>query len=304
MDYALSLPNAYQLLTGTDTNAGLVSAIVAMLESVGWTATPISGGSKLLGASPQGYTVYVSVWDNGSNVKIQLSSCSSAAVGYEHYLSAGSGLTWQMLAHPCGFAISRTDTASNTVGTCVFAGIPRVATSCGLAAAQSISEVWFSFGDGINNAFNFAANPRVGLDVGDGSNLYGNQTGCINGEVYPLSPSAFANWSEPQIVRQSSEASDAEGAYGSHPLWFDGTDLLYPALVAWGASPGAAVAVRGQVYNAAVRSSTSARDTLQSWDSMDWMSFTDSYYWGTLWLLVSNGGSTSAGAGALCNVAF
>src|ERR1035438_5835564 len=183
MDYAIALPNTYQTLSGLTTRAGMVSAFVGVLQSVGWTATPISGGFRCLGASPQGYVVYADIWDNGGNVSIRLSSTTSAAVGYEHYISVGeAGLVWSMAAHPAGFAISRTDPGSDDQGSAVFAGIPRVPSGCGLAAANPITEIWFSFGDGIGSPFFACDSPRHSLDVGN-LLVSGNQTGCINGAL-------------------------------------------------------------------------------------------------------------------------
>ena len=300
MDYAIALPNVYQVLAGTDTSTGLIAAIVGVLESVGWTATGQPG--QLLGISPQGYSVYVKIWDNSPNlgypsISIQLSSTSTAAVGYEHYVAVGTGFPWQICAHPCGFALSRTDSVSDPHGTTVFVGIPRVPDKCGLAAAVPVYEIWFSFGDGGRNAFFSAGTPRTNLDIGTLFDFGWIQTGCINGVVYPFG--GGANWSQPQIVRQSSEAADG-APQDSHPLWYNGADLFYPALVAWGDAPDAAVKIRGQVYNAYVRSGTIDRDILRTWDSMNWISFTDNYFWGTLWLMTSSGSVM----GKVCNVAY
>lgn len=296
MDYAIALPNTYQTLTGLTTRAGMVAAFVAVLQSVGWTATPISGGYRCLGASPQGYVVYADIWDNGGNVSIRLSSTTSAAVGYEHYISVGGAWTWTIAAHPCGFAISRTDAGSDPIGSCVLAGIPRVPSGCGLAAANPITEIWFSFGDGTGSPSYAADCPRHSLDIGN-ELVTGNQTGCINGTLWGGGDSGN-HWSQPQIVRQSSAAGDT-GSADSHPLWYDGTDFVYPALIAWGDDAGGPVKVRGQVYNAAVRSSSTARDVPKSWDTIDWMNYTDAYYWGSLWVMASNGGGSE-----ICNVAY
>ena len=296
IDYAIALPNVYQAQSGTDTPAGLIAAIVEVLESVGWTATGQAG--QLLGVSPQGYTVYVKIWDDSTNlgypsVSIQLSSTSSAAVGYEHYVAVGTGFPWQMCAHPCGFALSRMDLNANQHGTNVFAGIPRVPDKCGFGPQR---EIWFSFGDGGRNAFFSTGTPRTNLDIGTLFDFGSNQTGCINGVVYPLG--GGANWSQPQIVRQSSEAADG-APQDSHPLWYNGADLFYPSLIAWGDAPSAVdVKIRGQVYNACNRSGSVARDITRYWDSMGWISFTDNYFFGTLWLV------TSVGAEEICNVAY
>jgi hypothetical protein len=288
-------------VTFVATRADLVNAFVGVLVEVGWTATAIAGGFRCLGVSPQGYSVYADIWDDGTRLTVQLVSFvyGSPTTGYGHPLRFDASLMWRIVAHPAGFAISRPDTSGDVGGSCVLVGIPRVPDGCGLAAAQTIAEAWFSFGDGGWSPFFTQSGPRRNLDIG--TDAHGNQTGCVNGVIYPLAaPGDFsgAGWSEPQIVRQSSADADngGPGATNSRPLWYDGTDLLYPALVAWGDAPEYPVKVRGQVYNAAVRSSSTARDALKSWDEIDWINYTDSYYWGALWLML--------GAESLSNVAY
>src|ERR1017187_1604007 len=310
MDYAMALPNTYAVLTGLTTPAGLVAALVAVLESVGWVATSISGGFRCLGASPQGYQVYADIWAFSGAVCVQLSSTAvvSPAVGYQHFLNFAPGMTWQIAAHPAGFAISQPGVRLDPSGTYVFAGIPRVPDGCGLAAAQTVTEVWLSFGDAYGDPFFTMTGPRQNLDVGDGRGA-GNQTGCFNGEVYSLASRGdgfTVNWSEPQIIRQSSAAADTYS--NSHPLWFDGTDLVYPAMIAWGAAADGALMIRGQIYNAVCRSSSAAMDATRTWSvpiegtslDMTWINYTDSYYWGSLWLAM---GSVPGGAEWPTNVA-
>jgi hypothetical protein len=295
MDYAIALPNVYQAISGVGTRAGLVAALVAALQSVGWTASAITGGSRMLGASPQGYRVYADIWDNGGSVSIQLRSAVSGAVGAEHRLGFSAAYSWNIAAHPAGFAISRPDTSWDPSGSAVLAGIPRLPDTCGLAAALTITEVWFSFGDWYGNPFAAQENPRANIDIGAGGN-FTHASGCFNGALYP--GGLISNWSQVQIVRQSSEAADNDSTHSSHPYWFDGTDLLYPAMAAWGDGADQPVKIRGQVYNAAVRSSPAVRDAASRWDDIDWVNYTDEYYWGSLWLMTSNGGN------AIANVAY
>ena len=305
----MALPNTYAVLTGLTTPAGLVAALVAVLESVGWVATSISGGFRCLGASPQGYQVYANIVAFDAGVGVQLSSAVSAAAGYGHYLSFSTGLTWQIAAHPAGFAISQPGVELDPGGTYVFAGIPRVPDGCGLAAAQTVTEVWFSFGDYYGDPFGTMTGPRQNLDVG-GERAAGNQTACFDGTLYAMAGAGdgfTANWSEPQIIRQSSAAADTYS--NSHPLWFDGTDLVYPAMIAWGAAADGALMIRGQIYNAVCRSSSAAMDATRTWSvpiegtSLDvtWINYTDSYYWGSLWLAM---GSVPGGAEWPTNVAY
>lgn len=285
IQYAIAQPINYQIVSGVTSRANLVSRFAAILETVGWTFTSISGGFRLLGASPQGYTVYADIWDNGGSVSIQLVSTHSAAVGFEHRLEFLTTVAWGIICHPCGFAIWRTDIDADPGGTAVFAGIPQASQNCGISAALTITEIWFSFGDYRANPFSTATNPVLNLDIGDGR-FAGNQTACLNGTLFPLGD-APADWSDPQIVRMSSGAPDSDPPQpDSHVAWYDGTDLLYPAFIAWGEGPTELLKIRGQIYNAAVRSLPVPKMVERTWDELNWLSYTDEYFWGTLWLVI------------------
>lgn len=298
MNYALATPNVYQAISGAS-RAALVTAIINVLTSVHWVVTSaITGGSQLLGVSPQGLKVYCQVWDNGTSISLKLLSFFGTIVGHEHRLAFDPSFRWHIAAHPCGFAIGRTDKSSDPAGTAVMAGIPRIPDDCGLSSA-GIFEVWFSFGDWYGNVFAATGSPRTNLDIANGTPQ--NQTGCFNGTLYPLTATS-ADWSQPQILRRSSGDLDNVAGSSSHGTWFNGKDVLYSAMVGWGDLVGGSIVTRGQVYNAAVRSSPATRDMVDHWDTMDWVAYTDNYFWGTLWLLKSD--APSGGEGAVVNVAY
>lgn len=295
--YAIAQPIVLVNIAEPLTRTALVNDLAAVLKSVGWTEVSITGGFRLLGVSPQGYSVYADIWDNGVSVSVQLVSTQSAAQGYEYHLEfPGTTYVWQIVAHPCGFAISRTDQDFTPGGTSVFAGIPQASQNCGIAAALPITEIWFSFGDYIASPFFTGTNPVTNLDIGDGR-FGGNQTACLNGTLYPFDP---ANWSEPQIIRQSSGAPDSDSDQpDSHVQWYDGTDLLYPAFIAWGTGPDEPLMIQGEIYNAAVRSLPVPRYSERTWDELDWIAYTDEYFWGALWLVIDVPAASTLG-----NVAY
>jgi len=280
VNYATVSPTAYYLIPNPVSKANLVLMLTNALVSVGWTATAITGGYRLQTISPQAYTVKCDIWDpvNQNFINIML---HGSVNGYTHFLIWDSSLTYQIVCHPCGFAISRPGVQQDANGSTVFAGIPQTPFNCGEGGKQVVTEVFFSFGDMMLNPFVTATNPRRNLDKGNNA-FNRTQTGVINGVLYPGNGPAFSNlddWAAPMILRKSSQ----------HPLWYGEFDFMYPALVAWGDGFGADkdIKVRGQIYNAICRSGQYAMDTIKKWDGFQWINYTDQYFYGSLWLIKS-----------------
>lgn len=295
MNVPVSLPNRYFLwpagLLGS--KAALRDAIITALLSSGWLSVgPITGGTRLIGASPQFYVVQLDIYAHPSanGVILQLNSAVSAAVGPGHFLAYNAAYSWQMLSHPCGLAISPpgqsyVPATLGAAGSSVLLGIPFVPDNCGSVGTPT-TEDWFSFGDTDGSIFVNSC-PRLNIDIGNRHDL--SNLGCYNGSTSPFQD--LNAWNGSQILRLSSAALDGSGS-DSHPLLYGETDLLYPAFMAWPDVAGGKTLVRGQIYNAAVRSGEAVLDTIATWDGQVWMNYTASYFWGSLWLLKSSG-STS-----------
>jgi hypothetical protein len=56
-------------------------------------------------------------------------------------------------------------------------------------------------------------------------------------------------------------------------------------MIAWGTGDDQPLRIEGQIYNAACRSLAAPRDQQRTWDKLNWISYTDQYYFGTLWLV-------------------
>src|SRR5438128_11562970 len=117
--------------------------------------------------SPQLFSVYLDIWDNGAGtwVKLQFSSAvGSGAVGYEHRIDLAVSASFQFVGCKAHFFLSVPSLASDARGSAICGGIPYMDSGCGFGA-DAITEVWFSFGDRDDNVLGAfaAANPRTNL---------------------------------------------------------------------------------------------------------------------------------------------
>ena len=278
--YATVSPIVFQTFPAQSSGAALVTVLVGAFVAAGWTKSTISNGYQLSTASPQGFTVKLNITNLGSDAHIALQMIGSVN-GYTHKLAWEPTLannippySYQIVVSPCGFFISRPGVQYDPDGSSLCGGIPFVAGNCGVGSNPT--EVWFAFGDYGNNAFFPNMNPRIAIDVGGGGGFYfGSQEGCYDGTLYNLT-----SWNAPEILRISSVWTGS-----GVTLWADGADLLYEPLLAFPSSAGQDIEIRGQVYNAAVRSSETAMDTTRSWDGYDWMNYTNNYNQGSLWVM-------------------
>ena len=294
MNLAISSPYATTVVSAVSSCGVLVASFIAAFVGVGWTVqAAITGGSTLQGTSPQGYVVWLDIWAiDASTCGLKLHSAVSACVGYAHQIHWDVSYAWQVITHPCGWFISRPLVGPDVQGSACCGGIPMIAADCGLATAiGAVTEAWFSFGDYIGSPFFYGRNPRLNIDVGD--TLYGvvtgnNATGCWDGAM----AAPVTGWDPPEILRFSPAAPDDVGgslAFDSHPLFYGGAALTYPAFIAWPSASGGPVQVRGQIYNAAVQSATMIRGATAMISGYSAVSYTDSYFWGSLLVLITSG---------------
>lgn len=321
--YALTNgPQVFRTFTPTS-QADMVERIVAALldayhpaaQPYGWTLdSSITRGHRLLLTSPQTFTAYLDVYwtpspglgRNPVNLKFS-SATGSGAVGFEQRLDFQEGCQYQIVANPAGYFISRPGIVYALAGSNCCGGIPFVDSGCGFGADQ-ITEIWFSFADALNGLGDVSfheLSPRAALDIGGGGTLGGlfgpGQQGNYNGTIVSgLSP-GIGGIGTPQILRISSAGTDVPS--GSHALWYDGKPILYPAFVGWGDSSSSLLKIRGQIYDAMVRSKAYAMDATESWDTFDWINFTDQYYFGSLWLITGES-APAGGSLPIVNVAY
>jgi hypothetical protein len=278
----------------------MLAQISAAFVLANWTSTPITGGYELIGVSPQGYGVKLHVLDSGSGyLTWQLKTLTGGGTdGIVHRLAFSTAYTYQMVLCPCGFFVSRPGVTFDVNGSAVCGGALYAPASCGLATAiGTITELWWSMGDWGGSPFFAAECPRQNLDTGGGvvGPVYsqcGNLNGTLNASGNPSS-----HIGTPRILVLASPDTWAFGTVD--PEWFDGSDLLYEAFVAWGATVDAQIQIRGQIFNAAIRSFPTAMDVTRKWDGYAWVNYTDNYGVGSLWLITG-----TATGGSICNYAY
>ncbi len=315
--YALTKgPQIYRTFTPAS-QADMVEKICTYLELAyhpdptspyGWTFdSDITRGHRLLLTSPQLIPAYLDVYwtpspglgRNPVNLRWN-SSTGSGAVGFEQRLDFQDGREFQIVANPAGYFISRPGIVYDLAGSNCCGGIPWVDGGCGFGH-DAVSEIWFQFSDMLNGlgdvSFHWLT-PRAGIDLGAASPLGGfrgdGQQGNYNGTI----TAGSNDIGSPQILRLSSAAA---GNSSSHPVWYDGKPVLYPAHVAWGNSTSAGTRIRGQIYDAMLRSKPYDLDVTEDWDDRSWINFTADYYYGSLWLMTGDAADTSI---PIVNVAY
>jgi hypothetical protein len=151
------------------TRSSIIEGLAGALYAVGWTKTPITGGYRCVGTSPQGLSVGVDIWDNGrtygtpypigNQASIQFRG-SGEIVGTEFRLAARDGYTYRVIAGQCQFFVGlegfRRDYSGTgdlhwlmLGGSSVMGGVPWVpATECGgNTVADAASEAWWAMGE-------------------------------------------------------------------------------------------------------------------------------------------------------------
>ena len=286
----------------------LISRVATALIGVGWEyIEDVSGpggdyfpggqrhGVRLAGFSPQGFSVFLDItwapygyndfgffW--GSPVFFQFrSSIGSGAVGGYHVVDFAPGYTYQIVANMCGFFFSRPGVRWASVGSSACGSIPYVDGGCGFGKTD-VNECWWSMGDS-GNPFVEPQCPRLNLGLAGG--ITSQNCGCMNGVVTFGASGAVGS---PQILRISSGAQDSGISMSTnpHPVWMDGGPVLYPALIQWGDNNSAVPGIRGTIYDAILRSRSYPMDATETWDGYDWMNYTDSYWFGSLWVITNN----------------
>lgn len=283
--YAVARPIKQTIISGASSLSDLFDRLDAAFENGGWIFnSAIGGGKRFIGISPQNYTVFLDLKiaaPFGFNcIQINLKSTHFGTEGNLYVLEFDPTFTYRVICYPGSFYISRPGIGLAPRGSAICGGIPRVASSCSLDSAQSVVDVWFSFGDGRGIGTSIASNPRINID--HGSDLIINQCGCFNGVLAPINSTLV--WDSVQILRLSSAGHD-ESIHAYHPTLIDGSDIVYPAFISWPTSNLTPHVIRGQLWNAAVFSSTKAPDVQVQRDGYTWLSYTSNYFYGTLMLM-------------------
>lgn len=304
-------PYVYATFAG-DTRAVLIAGIRDQLVAAGWSAAAVTGGWQLTGASPQGLSVKVKVWDHGQTalgqpqVSVQFSSAS--ATGTERRLRVGAGYVFQAVANPCQFFLSRPSLAQHVDGSVVCGGVPWVPESAceGSTAAEAATEAWWAMGDCYESPFFTAGTPRVSLMQYAGPNRYsgnGSQYGIMgeavwNGVYTPtVHNTGIHGEGVPTIVAitHPSDIDNFGGVFNPFECrWYGEGSVIYEPLVAWGETIPDAPTVRGQIWDAIVASRDYPMDVDETaiaelqrspYDERSWINFTDRQFWGSLWLI-------------------
>ena len=281
MNYALVTPQKYALISFPSNKTTLRNSMVAAFIAVGWTNTSITGGSELSSVTPQGYALKLDITVGpGDYLIIQFKSVSGGTDGLAHRLAWNSTFVYQILVNPTGFFISRPSVTYDVNGSAVCGGGLYAPQDCGLSALIGpITELWWSMGDWYGSPFFYGENPRVNLDIQGAIAI--PECGNFNGTLVIGDNSRPIGM--PRILELASP--DVTTIITVPPINYNGSDFLYEAFVAWGETSSDPLRIRGQIYNAAIRSGTYPMDETSSWDGYTWMNYTDNYPVGSLWLL-------------------
>lgn len=293
VNYAFTGNVDYSTFTPTS-KSNFIDILKNKFASRGWISAAITNGYRLHGKSPQNYDVYLDIWDPGNiwwttPIALRLKSYFADIYGATHYLQFSGGRAYQLHVSRCQFFISVPGMSSDAWGSAACGGIPHMTDECG-RSEDPVTEVWWSMGDTFSNPFFIAASPRTNLRtfVPNTFTWTSPCTGCYNGVVITgIDP----RWSGvPQIFPiQSAATENPLLTDNSHPLWVDGTALRYVAQIGWGDAYDKPAKIRGQLYDAVIQSKVSAIDTEETFDGHDWICYTNSWYWGNLWILKGTG---------------
>jgi hypothetical protein len=306
-NYAICTPNIYKLISAQPDLASLISTISTLLQLTGWQlAMTLPTGVRLLGASPQGYSVYLELTQQTTGISSvpnavgwQLKSAvGTGAVGTLAYSQFDTLSTYQIVSFPCGWFFSRPFQDADAVCggipydpySALIGPPPSPPGDCNLGTLVS-SEIWWMMAQS-GSAGVSVANPRSTLDrnygnTTGGTNFTQQNCGCQSGTVRV----GTGNIGDPQILRLSSTIQEGSGTPQiiCPPIWFSGQDYIYPSFISWGDAAGLPIKVRGQAYNCINRTGSYPSDMQRSWDLYQWINYTDLYYFGSLWVLLSGG---------------
>lgn len=294
-------PYIYQTFDGSS-KASIIAGIKAALVAANWTATAIAGGWKLTATSSQGLTVDCSVWDAGYGTQVPVQFSSSSNTGYEHRIEKVTGRTYQIVCSPPQMWVSCPGLRGSPIGSVVCGGIPFVPNITGGASAcgdigtggDAVTELWWSMGDCYGSPFFWASTPRSNLNVhttaGDLEVHYPQEL-CFNGTLYD--GGSLSNGSHVRIATFAH--SYLSTGTGDHIQKWDGSPLIVDPLLCVEST------FYGAIWDArTVTLAKPADDTTRVFGSSElpaefnWINFTDSYFWGSLYLIKGEGASGPA----------
>jgi len=256
------------------------------------------GGFKLTGASPQvdvARTVGLYLFDaaDPTAAMVQFYSVMDGGLdGYRHPLKCAEGLTYQIVANPCQFFLSRPGVRVDVNGSAVCGGIPFVTEDLCADFHEdfAVDEIWWSMGDGRYYPFSWSSNPRGNLlthEYNPETQSLGTRAceAYLNG-AYISTPSGIG---APRILcltgpTDIDQIEFLHQTFSPFTYW-DDAPLDYEALLAWGDTNDSAPLVRAQVWDAFIRSTSTAMDAVWNDGTYTWINYTDRFFYGALYLL-------------------
>src|SRR5271169_6718140 len=115
-NYAIAVPNVLTAIPASATISASIGLISAALQLGGWLpSATLPNGVRLLGASPQGYSVYLEVTYQTTGISSvpntigwQLKSAvSTGSVGVAGWSLWDTSSVYQIVTFPCGWFFSR-----------------------------------------------------------------------------------------------------------------------------------------------------------------------------------------------------
>lgn len=253
----------YGTFTGTDRDS-YIAEWDTRFRSVGWIATPITGGFRYTITSPEGLTALVEMWhtDNTGQVWFRmLSSGATSRVSTSYFVyPIGTAIdstpqTMVLWCNPCQWFIAKVGTSGSGEfwPRSVMGGIPKTDACDGGLAGESW---WFLGDDNFNGTFRRTCEPSTSFSV------------CTNG-VLRASPSAAYEADRLRIVRRVWTAWnhwDRSDAYHANdPVVFaDGTGILYDPLIAWSVTDGKVAPIQGELWDSFMDTKEAALEATRS----------------------------------------
>lgn len=277
----------------------------------------LGGGYKVRGISPQtnlastltakSYIYDKQQVDAFSNKfsSLKMSSADESLSSAEKLLNVQASRRYKVVANRCQFFCYVAGTAADQNGSVICGGVPWIAptTVCSGEPPQPATNLafWVSTDQGLGSA---NTTPRTATVMqthftedsdGNTSVIYDSAGWAVSDAAYNSSLLLGGNpLGEFRMLAMTPAANISLGSSSlvDNTRWFGNGDvgipLLLEPLVAWAdpLTPGQPL-IRGQVWDAWIRTDQVAMDTVQTWDdSRIYVALTNQSKFGTLWLYV------------------
>jgi hypothetical protein len=267
--------------------SALVTNLIAALLGAGWSSISGSGTDQVLqsAATSAGNSISVRIYDpaSGNCARVKLRDQAGALIGQDHYLLAGSGKTYRIIASQYNFFVMTAGVSPAREFLC--AGTLAIPT---WLESYLTDDLGFIQGNAISDTdttARYSFREHLTSWVQEGASGC-RATGIAAGELVDFSGPSGNAGAPALIIRQGSGAAQSAIAQ-----WADGTLRTLEAEIAWSPS-GAAGDLRtfGTIHNCML---------LMAALSVDDASITD--YDGNAWQAItgSNSGSANARPGTL-----